>query len=83
MCPFQDQVSSAATFEALEQVAVSTSDLADLFGVSTRQIELLANGGVLENIGSTRAMRFRFVDAVRHYTVYLMSGASLRDWAPK
>lgn len=55
----QNQLSSSPTVEELERAMATTADLADLFGVSVRQVELLANGGVLENIGSARAMRFR------------------------
>lgn len=80
MDTFCEKISSATTFEELEQVTASTSDLSDLFGVSDRQIELLAHAGVLENIGTSRAMRFRLVDACQQYCTYLLSGVSLRDW---
>lgn len=82
MSTFYEQISRATTFEELEEITAKSEDLSALFGVSTRQVELLANGGILENIGNLRAMRFRFVDACQQYCSYLLSGVSLRDWAP-
>ena len=80
MGKLQDQLSSAPTVEELEQVAATAADLADLFGVSMRQVELLARAGVLVNVGTSRALRFRLVDACQQYCTYLLSGASLREW---
>ena len=66
----------------MEDYIVSTAQLAELSGISDRQIEKLVSGGVLEHCGSERAYRFDLATAVRQYAAFLMSGISLRDWAP-
>lgn len=68
--------------EAFLQQFISSSELADIFGVSERQIERLVAGGVLEQIGTGKAYRFALETVVPQYAAFLMSGISLRDWAP-
>lgn len=66
----------------MQQLIVSSADLAEIFGISERQIERLVVGGVLEQNGTERAYRFDLETVVPQYAAFLMSGASLRDWAP-
>lgn len=64
------------------KVMMGAAELADLFGVSARQIELLTRHGVLENRGTTRRLLFDVAEATREYCNFLQSGVSLRDWCP-
>lgn len=66
----------------MQQLIVSSSKLAEIFGISERQVERLVSGGVLEQIGTGKAYRFDLETAVRQYAAFLMSGVFLRDWAP-
>lgn len=66
----------------MQQTIVSSAELAEIFGISERQVERLVSGGVLDQIGTGKAYRFDLVTAVRQYAAFLMSDISLRDWAP-
>lgn len=66
----------------MQQFVVSSAELAEIFGISERQVERLVSGGVLEQIGTERAYRFDLETVVPQYAVFLMSDISLRDWAP-
>lgn len=65
----------------MQQLIVSSAELAEIFGISERQVERLVSGGVLDQIGTGKAYRFDLETVVPQYAVFLMSGASLRDWA--
>ena len=65
----------------MQQFIVSSTELAEIFNISERQVERLVSGGVLEQIGTERAYRFDLETVVPQYAVFLMSGVSLRDWA--
>lgn len=64
-----------------QQQTVNTEVLADLFGVSERQIERLVAGGVLDHIGTGRAYKFDLTVVVQQYATFLTSGVPLKDWA--
>lgn len=66
----------------MQQFIVSSAELAEIFGISERQVERLVSGGVLEQIGTGKAYRFDLETVVRQYAVFLMCDISLRDWAP-
>ena len=64
----------------MQQTIVSSAELAEIFGISERQVERLVSGGVLEQIGTVTAYRFDLETVVPQYAVFLMSDISLRDW---
>lgn len=66
----------------MQQFIVSSAELAEIFGISERQVERLVSGDVLDQIGTGKAYRFDLETAVQQYAVFLMSDISLRDWAP-
>lgn len=66
----------------MQRFVVSSAELAEIFGISERQIERLVSGGVLDQIGTGKAYRFDLETVVPQYATFLMSGVSLRDWAP-
>lgn len=66
----------------MQLLTVSSVELAEIFGISERQIERLVSGGVLEQIGTEKAYRFNLETATQQYAVFLMSDVSLRAWAP-
>lgn len=59
---------------------LNSGQLANLFGVSPRQIELLVAVGVLDHCGTAKNFRFDLETAVSQYITFLQSGSSLRDW---
>lgn len=64
----------------MKEFIVNTGQLADVFGVSTRQIENLVTAGVIEQVGTAKSFRFDLFTVVPQYATFLMSGESLRDW---
>ena len=60
----------------------TTSELANLFNVSERQIQRLVEGGVIEPIGGKKPFRFDLETVVPQYCSFLESGAPLSKWAP-
>lgn len=62
------------------EFVVGTAELADVFGVSQRQIQNLVAAGVITNAGSAKAYRFDLREVVPQYAAYLMSGESLASW---
>lgn len=66
----------------MQQLIVSSAELAEIFNISERQVERLVSGGILEQIGTATAYRFDLETVVPQYAVFLMSDISLRDWAP-
>lgn len=66
----------------MEKLVLNSAQLAELFGVSTRQVELLVAGGVLESCGTEKAYRFDLEIVVPQYAAFLMSGSPLKNWAP-
>lgn len=63
---------------------VNTSKLADLFGVSERQIQRLVKAGVIETCNNGEHPRlFDLTVVVGQYATFLQSGIPLHQWAPK
>lgn len=62
---------------------VNTAKLANLFGVSERQIQRLVKAGVFEpcNDGA-RPYLFDLTVVIRQYATFLQSGIPLHQWAP-
>ena len=62
---------------------VNTSELADLFLVSERQVQRLVSAGVIEPIEpNARAYRFDLTEVVPQYCSFLESGIPMTQWAP-
>ena len=60
----------------------TTSELADLFSVSERQVQRLVEGGVIEPIGNKKPFRFDLETVVPQYISFLESDVPLSKWAP-
>ena len=65
------------------KTVVTTSELADIFQVSERQVQRLVEHGVIEPLDSgARSYRCDLDESVRLYCVFLASGVPLSRWAP-
>lgn len=62
--------------EDVESVVVSSTVLADLFGLTTRRIRMLADEGVIQK---TSRGRYNLQENIRSYIVYLKTSQNLKE----
>lgn len=69
--------------DSIPEIIVSTSELADIFDVSERQIQRLVKAGVLEPKDEGHIpYKFDLGTVTTQYAVFLQSGISISNWAP-
>ena len=62
--------------EDVESVVVSSTVLADLFGLTTRRIRMLADEGVIQK---TSRGRYNLQENIKNYIVYLKTSQNLKE----
>lgn len=62
--------------ESIESVVVSSTVLANLFGLTTRRIRMLENEGIIEKTGRGR---YKLTENIKKYITYLKASQELKE----